>query len=75
MTQKQKREWAQKYLRDRSISFGNSMADERAEDMLVDALSHNEEMYEFTLSQFKDSWLIILKATWDEMFKYLNNKI
>lgn len=70
LTIKQKQELAKAYMKKHSINFGNEMANERAEEMFVDALSMKEEMYDHTLSEFKKSHTEMLKATWAEMIKW-----
>lgn len=75
LSHKQKAEIAAKYMADRGISFGNAMADERACEMFIDALTYSEEVYEHTINEFKQAFLTLQKQVWDEQFKYLSNKI
>ena len=74
LTYKQKEELALKYLKEKGISFGNSMADEKALEIYIAGLEAREDSYEHIIDEFKESHKWMLKSAWEEMYKYLSKK-
>ena len=66
----QKQELAKKYMAEKKICFGNEQANERAEEMFIDALTHREQVHQHTINSFTEVHLLILRAAWDEIYKY-----